>query len=256
MEISRITTYAMKKYISIKYLLPILVLALSACETHQSVIEGAVSNPTPVNPPLKILVLSNPQVIDNSVRDPDQQRLIADILFEALQAMDSDRLLTPVDNNAYAKFQRALAYDPRNEIALEGLQKIVERYLKLSAEANRRGLFEESQALLDSAKFVDDAHPGLEAATEALLAEMNSGDLFFQLNAQDFSKRSESAVQQLTDIAHQARQHEAFFLITAPNDDQARWMFSVMRNAIEGYRLRGNIELASRTTIRLRISAD
>lgn len=254
MSVCRITTYAMMKHIPIKYFLPVMVLLLNACETQQPAIEGAVS--TPSNPPLKISVLSDPQVIDNSIRVPDQQRWIADILFEALQAMDSDRLLTPVDNNAHIRFQRVLAYDPSNEIALEGLQNIVERYLKLSAEANRRGLFEESKVLLNNARFVDDAHPGLAAATEALLAEMDSGDLFFQLDAQDFSKRSESAEQQLIDIALQARQHEAFFLITAPNDDQARWMFSVMRNAVKGYRLRGNIELASRTTIRLRISAD
>ena len=57
----------------------------------------------------------------------------------------------------------------------------------------------------------------------------------------------------LIDIANQAREHEAFFLITAPNDELARWMFSVMRKAVSGYRLRGNIELASRAGIRLRM---
>jgi hypothetical protein len=33
-------------------------------------------------------------------------------------------------------------------------------------------------------------------------------------------------------------------------------MFSIMRDAVAGYRLRGNIELASRTSIRLRLPSD
>ena len=60
-------------------------------------------------------------------------------------------------------------------------------------------------------------------------------------------------MQRLSDIARQAKQHEAFFLITSPNDDLARWMVSVMREAVDGYRLRGNIELGSSASIRLKM---
>jgi len=57
----------------------------------------------------------------------------------------------------------------------------------------------------------------------------------------------------LAAIAKRARECGAFFLITAPNDSTARWMFSVMREAVEGYRLRGNIELSAQTGVRLRL---
>ena len=63
-------------------------------------------------------------------------------------------------------------------------------------------------------------------------------------------------VSQLGHIAEQARDRQAFFLITAPNDNVARWMYLQMRNAVEGYRLRGNIELANQASIRLRLSRD
>ena len=36
----------------------------------------------------------------------DESRLIADLLFAGLQALDADRLLTPVDDSAHGRFQR------------------------------------------------------------------------------------------------------------------------------------------------------
>ena len=107
--------------------------------------------------------------------------------------------------------------------------------------------------MLDRAQFVDKDHPAIAQARIDLQEEMNSGDLFFNLDGREFARRSEAAQERLSDIAKQAEKLNAFFLITAPNDDQARWMFSIMREAVGGYRLRGNIELTSKTSIRLRI---
>ena len=178
---------------------------------------------------------------------------IPDLLYEALQALSQDRLLTPVDNNAHARFKRVLARDPQNELALQGLQDIVKRYLQLSQGSMRRGLFDEAHSMLDKARFVDASHPQIAIVAEELRQEMNSKDLFYELDYPQFAARSESAVQRLSDIARQAKQHEAFFLITSPNDDLARWMVSVMREAVDGYRLRGNIELGSSASIRLKM---
>ena len=76
--------------------------------------------------PLTIRVLT-PARVEPGAGGEEQRRLIADLLFEGLQALDADRLLTPVDDNAHARFSRVLAYDPDNELALEGLQNIVLR---------------------------------------------------------------------------------------------------------------------------------
>ncbi len=230
--------------------LTIVALAslLLACQTPQ---------PEPVDEPaaddaLTIRVLSEARVVPRATA-VDRQRLIADTLYEALQALDADRLLTPIDDNAHARFMRVLAYDSHNEIALQGLQDIVERYLALSREAMHRGLFEEAATMLDRARFVDADHIDIEDVSVALQEEMNSDDLFFELDNRAFSSRSEQAQAQLADIARTAKQHAAFFLIIAPDDDLARWMFAMMRDAVPGYRLRGNIELASRISIRLRM---
>lgn len=225
-------------------------IILPGCQVQQP--EPVVAESETGNSNLDVRVLSDATVEPGTI-SVDQQRFLADILYEALQALDEDRLLTPVDDNAHGRFMRVLAYDSSNSIALQGIQDIVLRYLELSQESMHRGLFEESESMLDRARFVDADHPGIEAVALALKAEMDSEDLFFELDSRELSRRSEQAQVQLADIAQQAREHSAFFLITAPNDDLARWMVSVMRQAVDGHRLRGNIEMAGRTSIRLRM---
>ncbi|MEX0964490.1 MAG: hypothetical protein WDZ52_10685 [Pseudohongiellaceae bacterium] len=204
---------------------------------------------------IAVRVLSDAEVYSGS-GSAGNRSAIPDILYEALQALNADRLLTPLDDNAHARFKRVLAMDPQNQIALEGLQDIVKRYLQLSRESMRRGQFEETEIMLDRARFVDASHPEIAAVADALQQERNSDDLFFVLDYPQYAARSETAQQELADIANQARKHEAFFLITAPNDALGRWMVSIMRETVSGYRLRGNIELSNRLGIRLRLPSD
>lgn len=198
----------------------------------------------------QIRVISEAEIIAGN-----RNRVIStpDLLYEALQDLDADRLLTPVDDSAHGKFKRVLATQPNNEIALEGIQNIVLRYLELSQESIRRGLFDEAELMLDRAKFVDPTHVEISNVENALAQERMSGDLFFTLDATEIAQKTENAQEQLQNIARQAQQANAFFLITAPTDELGRWMFSVMRRAVTAYRLRGNIELASRTSVRLRM---
>ncbi|MFK7863134.1 MAG: hypothetical protein AB8B95_02800 [Pseudohongiellaceae bacterium] len=210
--------------------------------------------------------LSRQRVKDPQIRVISEAEIIAgsrnralstpDLLYEALQDLDADRLLTPVDDSAHGKFRRVLATNPTNQIALEGIQSIVHRYLALADESIRRGLFEEAELMLDRARFVDAGHQGIPNMEEALAAERQSGDLFFTLDAAEVAKQTEDVKDQLRDIAKQAQQANAFFLITAPTDALGRWMFGIMRASVTGYRLRGNIEIASRTSVRLRMPSE
>lgn len=229
------------------------VLLLGSCQTPP--VESTPGESRPANEALDIRVLSEAEVYSGS-ETAGNRDMIPDILYAALQALSEDRLLTPVDDNAHGRFKRVLAMDSKNELALKGLQDIVVRYLQLAGESMNRGIFDEAETLLGRARFVDSSHPGIASAAGALRLEMNSNDLFFKLDYPSYSARSELAQNELADIARQTREHEAFFLITAPNDDLARWMVSVMREAVSGYRLRGNIELSSRLGIRLRMPSE
>lgn len=232
-------------------LLPTVVgcgVLLVACATETPEPETAAET----DQAIKIRTLSEAEVIRGAGAN-GSPRMIADLLFAALQALDADRLLTPINDNAHDRFQRVLSFDPDNAIALEGLEDIVLRYVELAQDASRQGLFEEAETLLGRARYVNPAHPAIAETGELLQAEKDSGDLFFELNASQLAQRSEAIQQEIAAIAEQARENEAFFLITAPSDDLARWIFSVMREAVSGYRLRGNIELASRSGVRLRL---
>ena len=229
------------------------LLLLGSCQTPP--VESTPGESRPANEALDIRVLSEAEVYSGSDTAGNRD-MIPDILYAALQALSEDRLLTPVDDNAHGRFKRVLAMDSKNELALKGLQDIVVRYLQLAGESMNRGIFDEAETLLGRARFVDSSHPGIASAAEALRLEMNSNDLFFKLDYPSYSARSELAQNELADIARQTREHEAFFLITAPNDELARWMVSMMREAVSGYRLRGNIELSSRLGIRLRMPSE
>ena len=228
---------------------------LVACESQQGITPEDTTSTSPIIEKPIIRPAGEPLVIIPS-QPSRQERFIADTLFDGLQALDQDKLLTPAEDNAYARFQRVLAIDPSNKIALEGIEQILLRYIELSVEASRRGQFDDAESFLERAAFVDKDHSALTEAQVLLESEINSEDLIFNLDSEDFMNRTDGAVAQLEKIAQQAKEHNAFFLIIAPNDSLARWMYLQMRNAVEGFRLRGNIELANQTSIRLRVPAE
>ena len=231
------------------------LLFLVACESQKAIGPEDTTPTSPIFEAPKIRPAGEPMAVIPS--QPNQQeRFIANTLFEGLQALDQDKLLTPVDDNAYSRFQRILAIDPSNEIALEGIEQILLRYIELSIEASRRGQFDDAESYLERAAFVDKDHSALTEAKMLLESEINSEDLIFNLDSQDFMNRTDGAVAQLENIAQQAKEHNSFFLIIAPKDSLARCMYLQMRNAVEGFRLRGNIELANQTSIRLRVPAE
>jgi len=231
----------------------LLSVLLAACQpTRQTVV---------------VLPEPEPVVEDTSAQDAEAarllfeeelryQRMIADILYDGRKALNANRLLTPPDISAHAYFQRVLAIEPVNAVALQGIQDIVAKYLQLADEAGRQGLFDEAKGLLRRAEQVDRNHAGIAAAWVALETEMETSDVVHSLSASDLASKSPAISVQLSRIAIQARDSGAFFLITAPSDDQARWIYAQMQTAVEGHRLRGNIELGSTPTIRLIIPVD
>jgi hypothetical protein len=184
------------------------------------------------------------------------QRMIADILYDGRRALNANRLLTPPDISAHAYFQRVLAIEPENAVALQGIQDIVAKYLQLAEESGRQGLYDAAKGYLRRAEQVDRTHLGIAPAWVALEAEMESVDVVHSLSAAELASKSAAMSVQLSRIAIQARDSGAFFLITAPSDDQARWIYRQMQAAVEGHRLRGNIELGSTPTIRLIMPVD
>ena len=228
--------------------LPPLLALLQACQS-----QTPTAAPAPESGTLPDMRAIPPPEPETGEIPSNMRRLIADLLFSGLQALDDDRLLTPQFDNAHSYFREVLQMQPDNEIAREGMRSIVERYLELALEAANRGNFTNADRLLGRAEIIDGSHPGIASARERLDTERNSGDLFFPLEERALRRRDDSVRANLAEIAAQARENDAFVLITAPDDELARWVYSVMRESVAGYRLRGNIEISGVALIRLRM---
>jgi hypothetical protein len=230
------------------------LLALSACQPTQPVRVVQVPVPEPVVEDTSAADIAAAEAaFEEQLR---YQRRIADLNYEGIKALNANRLLTPPDTSAHAYFMRVLAIEPENAAALKGIRDIVEKYLQLAEQDSRQGQYDSAKTYLRRAEEVDRTHEGIASAWVALEAAMKSSDVIHSLDARDLANRSEALMAQLASIAVQARESGAFFLITAPNDAQARWIYSQMQAAVEGHRLRGNIELGESPTIRLILPTD
>ena len=65
------------------------------------------------------------------------------------------------------------------------------------------------------------------------------------LPASELSARSDAVVQMLTSVAQRIREHQLRVVIVARTDSEGRWVYSQLRQAVPGYRVRGDIKLGN-----------
>lgn len=175
-------------------------------------------------------------------------------LDEADRALSQDRLLEPANDNAHDRYRAALYLDPGNSRAQSGLHAIVLRYLDMARSAARRGAYAQSQELLSRANTVE---PG-NAMVQALVAEVQAeqerqreldeqreGEDSFRLDAALLSQRAPQLAEHLGDLAQRVQSTGEFVLITSRTDDEGRWIYRQMQEAVPGYLVRGDIQLGS-----------
>jgi hypothetical protein len=234
----------------------ILLLCLSACQPAKSVRVVQIQEPEPVASEPSAPEIDEAALTTTFELELRYQRMIADLLYEGVKALSANRLITPPDISAHAYFSRVLAIEPTNALALKGLQDIVAQYLQLADQAGRQGQFDSAQAYLRRAELVDRTHVGIADAWVKLEREMKSNDVVHSINGRELANKSATLMEDLGKIGIQARDSGAFFLITAPSDVQARWIYAQMQSAVAGHRLRGNIELGDSPTVRLIMPTD
>ena len=232
----------------------LLLLCLGACQPAKNV--RVVQVPEPEAPQTSASIIDEAALATTFELELRYQRIIADLLYDGIKALNDNRLLTPPDISAHAYFSRVLAIEPENAVAMKGLQDIVAKYLQLADQAGRQGQFDSAKTYLRRAEQVDSAHQGIADAWVRLESEMKSNDVVHSINARELANKSASLMEELGKMGIQARDTGAFFLITAPNDVQARWIYTQMQAAVAGHRLRGNIELGDSPTVRLIMPTD
>ena len=75
----------------------------------------------------------------------------------------------------------------------------------------------------------------------------------FPLDSDGLAEQSLETMVELGEIGQYIRDIEATFLINARTDEEGRWIYKIMREAVGGYRLRGNIGVANEPSIQVLI---
>jgi len=164
------------------------------------------------------------------------------VLFEADQALSRNRLMTPAYDNAYDRYKQVLAEEPGNEQAKQGLAAVAERYVELAQSSYGTGNREQALLYLRRAAKADPKHPQLVVLSKRYQKQPAFVANEFPLSLQALERRDVKVQNILANVARRAREIPSRVLIIARNDEEGRWIYRIMRQAVNGYRLRGNIQ--------------
>ncbi|MEO0443616.1 MAG: hypothetical protein AAFZ92_07750 [Pseudomonadota bacterium] len=188
---------------------------------------------------------------------------ILQMLDDADQDVEANRLMTPAHDNAFDRYRAVLLLDNDNQRAQLGLSAIAKRYLAIADAHMGRGQLSAARRMLanavkangntaETAQFEQALQQAISAARTrakplSLPAEpvANIDDLnttTFALNKADLSQRNQSMVGQLAAIGQRVQGSREYVLIYARSDAEGRWIYQQLRNASTGYRVRGNIK--------------
>jgi hypothetical protein len=168
------------------------------------------------------------------------QQQLRVLLANAQRALAADKLKTPEFDNAFSWYKQVLAIDELNKEAHQGMRLITKRYLELAEQAFNSGRVELAEKMLTGAESIA-AHPSvIEGLRERY--RKNADDKTSYLPIKLLSARGDAIQQQLKLLAQQLTPEQRL-LIVARSDDEGRWIYQQMRQSVNGFRLRGNIEL-------------
>ncbi|MCS3904449.1 hypothetical protein J2T55_002485 [Methylohalomonas lacus] len=122
------------------------------------------------NEPLEFEAIPTPQVAEQTAgqAQDDKQEEIERLLNAAQNDVRDRRLTTPEGNNAYEKYQAVLAKDADNQKAREGLNNILNLYLRIARQSLDRGNIQHAEEMLTRASKVDSDSPRLLQTRNAI----------------------------------------------------------------------------------------
>lgn len=199
-------------------------------------------------PPRQTVYTPAPPVVEPEPAPPaisaDELRralMMADMLYAARTAYENNQLTTPAGRSAYDRYREVLSFDPENAVARQGLVDIVLRYISLADIEIAQGEYDNAADLLRRGASVLPDRPELADARARLAVARETKVETHLLDPAGLRAQSLEVMTQLAEIAESIRRREATFLINARDDDEGRWIYKIMREAVGGYRLRGNI---------------
>jgi tetratricopeptide (TPR) repeat protein len=234
------------------------VMALASCAAKP---EREAAEPAAAEEPVQ--EVDSAQQAQEAARER-RRALVNRLLDQASDALANNRLTLPEHDNAYDSYSAVLLVDPGNEKAQAGLRSIVLAYAELIRDALRRGRLGEAQQLYRRALSYFPDNPLLEDLKQTVeeaqaqaerqqlrLAEQGVDSDKVDLPAQELARRSDAVKELLAKVAERVRDTDESVLIMARTDAEGRWIYKQMNEAVPGYRIRGDIRLASEPKLRL-----
>ncbi len=191
------------------------------------------------------------------------------LLKQAQEAFRKARYTTPQHNNAYDKFHSVLLLNPDNSQARAGLQAILLRYSRLVRTALESGRVKAASAYLRQAELFYPANAllmDLKQQIHRVKASYAQRQSTLQntapktplpvhedvgLSETELSAKSEAILDVLVDIGKRLKDSDESVLIFARSDREGRWIYKQLKQAAEGYRVRGDIRIARAPKLRI-----
>ncbi|WP_317931317.1 hypothetical protein [Halioxenophilus sp. WMMB6] len=217
--------------------------SLSAKTNAPAVVEPAVVAAPPPPAPAKV--------------DP-RERLVTRLLAQAEYALSQDQLTTPEYDNAVDRYRAVLLVAPKEPRAQAGLEKVVQRYCQMAMAVGKLGDYGKAASFLATAEGIV-ADSNSIASTRAALVELrrtqpeeeeevaleSKGEPLseIKLPTKALANRDQTLTSSLAQLAQRVQKSDLFVLIVSRTDAEGRWIYQQMKEAVPGYRLRGNIQL-------------
>ncbi len=219
-----------------------LVQLLSACQTPFWMKKKVEAPPPP------------PPVVQKPAPVTKEQQVVNMLVLNGEYTLSQNQLLTPKNDNAFDYFRAALKLDPNNQRAKGGLQGIVMRYVDLARQAAARGNYSQATTMLNNARIVDPNNLLIKEVSAALTEQIKSappvepyrgGANEYLLDGNLVGKDDPQILARIAEITNKVKQTNSFAMIVARTDVEGRWIYQKMREAVPGYRVRGDIKLGS-----------
>lgn len=162
---------------------------------------------------------------------------------------ENNQLTTPKDNNALQKYRTVLRQDPHNQEALDGINRIVEKYLAWARDHAEQRNFSKARLYVARAESADATHPNINPVVNLINEREEQKTTIFTLGRNDVLNRSSNR-RDLEEIAHQITRTRAFVTIRAPNDASGRWLYQEL-NARVPFRVEAAFEVRSTPSVLL-----
>ena len=182
---------------------------------------------------------------------PVEDERIERLLEGAAQALAEDRLTTPEVGSAHGFYQEVLKLDPDDQRAQRGLEKIVERYVRLALTAADRQRYAQGRAMLERARQVDPAHPGIAPTERQLDLLDNARRDKVRLDGEALAKRASAVQGKLKRLGRRASEAGCRVNINARSDAEGRWMYQQLNSGAGDARVRARLTVASPPTVEL-----